>query len=338
MNFDVLNNDCWLAIIKYLDLTDQFLLYDSIKGVSYCLHSSMVYVWQHQISCKLTEVNFKQFKESPEMLDIFLASISPKVQKLHLKFVMMDFLKRGQNFTFPSMKILEYSFNGGNLHYGGFEEAIEIMTKIFCPKEIAKYQRLEELTFIYDDILAMKLRQLANYNTNKRHDILVELLRNRSKDIRRITFKDSISQYNMCTLKKPTILGQLTLVEYCGINDENLLKLIANLKYLEQLDFIDYNMKISELLLWQIVLTCPSLKILTLSSVLMNFEYGYIYMEDALDNRSLPLTLHWDNTDANEELIRHHFNHPKLKHSFSQLKSDLFSCNMIQIYLRPSQS
>ncbi|XP_034100938.1 uncharacterized protein LOC117565772 isoform X2 [Drosophila albomicans] len=140
------------------------------------------------------------------------------------------------------MKILEYSFNGGNLHYG--DEAIEIITKIFCPKEIAKYQRLEELTFIYDDILAMKLRQLANYNTNKRHDILVKLLRNRSKDIRRITFKESISQYNMCTLKKPTILGELTLVEYCGINDENLLKLIANLKYLEQLDFIDYNMKI----------------------------------------------------------------------------------------------
>ncbi|XP_051859110.1 uncharacterized protein LOC127565286 isoform X2 [Drosophila albomicans] len=179
------------------------------------------------------------------MLDIFLASISPKVQKLHLKFVTMDFLKRGQNFTFPSMKILEYSFNGGNLHYGDYEESIDIMTKIFCPKEIAKYQRLEELTFIYDDILAMKLRQLANYNTNKRHDILVELLRNRSKDIRRIMFKESISQYNMCTLEKPTNLGQLTLVEYCGINDENLLKLIANLKYLEQLDFIDYNMKIT---------------------------------------------------------------------------------------------
>ncbi|KAH8263472.1 hypothetical protein KR044_009333, partial [Drosophila immigrans] len=129
-----LNDDCQLAIIKYLNLTDQIALYEATRGVSNRLTNSIVSAWKHQLYFTVDGHIYEKFKKNPEMLDIFLSSISGTVQELKLLSVSVDFLKRWKNYTFPSMKTLEYTLDEwevDNWRNDPCNEAVEILTKLF---------------------------------------------------------------------------------------------------------------------------------------------------------------------------------------------------------------
>ncbi|KAH8262921.1 hypothetical protein KR044_002025, partial [Drosophila immigrans] len=346
---DPLNDDCQLGIIKYLNLTDQIALYEATKGVSSRLNSNVAYAWKHQLCFTLDANNYEDFEEMPEMLHIFLSNISETVQKLHLKFVTMEFLQRWENFTFPNMRTLKYTLDDGDCDKND-DQVIEIMAKLFpglrslkphggfncellpnwrqlrkldlsdwweghkgfdCPKEIAKCQLLEELILykhflwfeMYDVIMALPKLRTFSFNPNGRDDILAELLDRRGKDVHKMIFNDCIWEYSMPTLHKMCNLHHLTLLEDDGFTSEKLRELIADLKQLEQIDLIDFQIWSGEAELWQTVASCPSLRILNISGMQLYedfFQFGRRVMVDTMNNRPQPLTLHCHNTGENE--------------------------------------
>ncbi|XP_062123728.1 uncharacterized protein LOC133837054 isoform X1 [Drosophila sulfurigaster albostrigata] len=127
-----LNNDCWLEIIKYLSLKDQIALYEAFKGISSNFMYHVVFAWEHQRCFSLDPDCYAKFKEMPELLDIFLSSIKA-TQEMQFHWVTLEFLKLWENYTFPSIKRLEYTLDEdlSNINEGDADEALTIMTKIF---------------------------------------------------------------------------------------------------------------------------------------------------------------------------------------------------------------
>ncbi|XP_060665122.1 uncharacterized protein LOC132797393 [Drosophila nasuta] len=125
---DALNDDCQLAIIKYLNLNDQIALFEANKSTSNRLNMNVAYAWKLQLSFILDWRVYKKFEEMPELLDVFLSNCSATVQELKLDGVKLDFLKRWENYTFPRMKTLEYTLESG---YQAADEAIRTMAKLF---------------------------------------------------------------------------------------------------------------------------------------------------------------------------------------------------------------
>ncbi|XP_034100931.2 uncharacterized protein LOC117565769 isoform X1 [Drosophila albomicans] len=125
---DALNDDCQLAIIKYLNLFDRIALYEATKGTSNRLNKNIAYAWKLQLSFVLDWNNYKKFEEMPELLDVFLSNCSATMQELKLLRVKLDFLKRWENYTFPRMKTLEYTLETGDQ---AADEAIRTLVKIF---------------------------------------------------------------------------------------------------------------------------------------------------------------------------------------------------------------
>ncbi|XP_060654546.1 uncharacterized protein LOC132790121 isoform X1 [Drosophila nasuta] len=213
------------------------------------------------------------------------------------------------------------------------------------PEEIAKCMLMEELLLpdgiwdfnLHHDLMTMpKLHTLAI--ELKIDFILAEMLEKRGKDVHTIVFNDCIWEFSIPTLQKLRNLRQLTLLDNDGFTSEELRDLIVDLKQLEQIDLVDFQIWSSETELWQTVACCPSLKILNLSGMQLYenfFEFGRRVMEKTLNNRSHDLTLHCHNTGANENLIRQYFKHPRLKLSFEPLKLHEVDTDMLQMHLNP---
>ncbi|XP_062129956.1 uncharacterized protein LOC133841297 isoform X4 [Drosophila sulfurigaster albostrigata] len=125
---DALNDDCQLAIIKYLNLFDRIALYEATKGTSNRLNKNVAYAWKLQLSFILDWRDYKKFEVMPELLDVFLSNCSATMQELKLDEVKLDFLKRWESYTFPRMKTLEYTLESG---YQAADEAIRTMAKLF---------------------------------------------------------------------------------------------------------------------------------------------------------------------------------------------------------------
>ncbi|XP_062129703.1 uncharacterized protein LOC133841297 isoform X1 [Drosophila sulfurigaster albostrigata] len=135
---DALNDDCQLAIIKYLNLNEQIALYEATKGTSNRLNENVAYAWKLQLSFILDWRDYKKFEVMPELLDVFLSNCSATMQNLNLDRVKLNFLKRWENYTFPRMKTLEYTLDFGDDYtflFGAVnevaEEAIRTMAKLF---------------------------------------------------------------------------------------------------------------------------------------------------------------------------------------------------------------
>ncbi|XP_051859090.1 uncharacterized protein LOC117565770 isoform X9 [Drosophila albomicans] len=126
---DALNDDCQLAIIKYLNLFDQIALYEATKGTSNRLNENVAYAWKLQLFI-LDWRDYEKFEEMPELLDVFLSNCSATMQELKLDNVKLDFLKRWENYTFPRMKTLEYTLDSYRDDRVA-NEAIQTMAKLF---------------------------------------------------------------------------------------------------------------------------------------------------------------------------------------------------------------
>lgn len=71
---DQLNDDCQLRIIKYLDLTDQVLLWKATKHFSERLNANICRAWQQQLNFTLDWLMY-DLEDDPEVMDAFLFSI-----------------------------------------------------------------------------------------------------------------------------------------------------------------------------------------------------------------------------------------------------------------------
>ncbi|XP_062142361.1 uncharacterized protein LOC133850319 [Drosophila sulfurigaster albostrigata] len=128
---DKLNDDCQLAIIKYLNLNDQIALYEATKSTSNRLNKNVAYAWKLQLSFILDWSDYEKFEVMPELLDVFLSNCSATVQELKLDHVNLGFLKRWENYTFPRMKTLEYTFDFSVVNRVASNKAIRTMAKLF---------------------------------------------------------------------------------------------------------------------------------------------------------------------------------------------------------------
>ncbi|XP_060662207.1 uncharacterized protein LOC132795474 isoform X3 [Drosophila nasuta] len=336
---ETLNNDCWLEINKCLSLKDQIALYEAFKGISNNLMYDVAFAWEHQRCFSLDPDCYEKFEEMPELLDIFLSSI-----KATLKF-----LRLWENYTFPSMKTLEYTLDEdwSVKPYGGFEcSTLVKFTQLrqldlsdwtidylpyHCPEELATCPLIEKLIIpiflyfpeVYEGLMALPKMHTVSFYLNGQDDILAAMLEKRGNDVQKMTFNHSIWKFSVPTLHKLRNLRQLTLLNENRLKSDKLLKVIANLKQLEQLDLINYQMILCEAALWQTVDCSPSLKILNISNMYLKkdfYDVNRCVMEKTLNHRSQDLKLHCHNTGENEKLIRQLFKHPRLKLSFEPLK------------------
>ncbi|XP_060652927.1 uncharacterized protein LOC132789145 isoform X2 [Drosophila nasuta] len=351
---ETINDDCWLEIINYLNLEDQLALYKATNGLSNRVSSNVIYSWKHQLNFTLDGNAYEKFEEMPELLDVFLSNINDTMQGLELQWVTLKFLYRWKNYTFPNMRTLEYTVDDCDIDCD--KEVIGIMTELFPGLRSLK----SDGTFYCGALPKWtQLRKLdlsewsPDYNTYRSdspeeiakcmlmEELLLpdaEMLEKRGKDVHTIVFNDCIWEFSIPTLRKLRNLRQLTLLDNDGFTSEELRELIVDLKQLEQIDLVDFQIWSSETELWQTVACCPSLKILNLSGMQLYenfFEFGRRVMEKTLNNRSHDLTLHCHNTGANENLIRQYFKHPRLKLSFEPLKLHEVDTDMLQMHLNP---
>lgn len=151
-----------------------------------------------------------------------------------------------------------------------------------------------------------KLQTLAMRENDDPGD-LDEILTKRGNDITELSF------YHRFQLASRTILLsclknliRLTLIYEQYTCMEDLQTVVSGMPLLEQLDLVDFQSLFTEIQLWKVVIACPSLKILYISG--MHWDKFYIepsrhYMEQALENRSVPLSLHCHNIGANRQLV-----------------------------------
>lgn len=210
-------------------------------------------------------------------------------------------------------------------------------------KEIAELKMLEELIIenhifeegFYSMLMSLPKFRKLTYHMGCKHD---GFSGTRILDIDKITFNDSIWSINLHTLQSIKNLRQLTLLGADGFTNKKLQELVMALPRLERLDLIDFSLSRSEIELWKTVDCCPFLKILNISSTRLDVDYFDISrrpMENVLNKRSTPLTLHCHDIGKCEHLIRSYFRHPKLKVSFEPLKINYIDSNCVQLNFLP---
>lgn len=127
---DTLNDDCQLNIIKYLSLAEQFTLFEA----NIHLNSNLCYAWKHQQIFSLKEEHFDVFKKNPELLHVFLSSISSTVRELDME-VTLNTLKCWTGYNFPKIRSLSYrqSIMGLTLPYNWEESdlVMQLVAKLF---------------------------------------------------------------------------------------------------------------------------------------------------------------------------------------------------------------
>ncbi|KAH8263473.1 hypothetical protein KR044_009336, partial [Drosophila immigrans] len=344
---EALNDDCWLDIIKYLKLEDQIALYEATKGVLNRVNSNVVYAWEHQICFTFNYLTYEKFEQMPELMDIFLSSINATVQKLKLEMVTVEFLKRWENYTFPSMETLEYTFEEWDTYLERGNATILIVAKLFpglsslkpygginsdllpnwpqlrkldlskwtpdyygfyLPENLKKCPQLEELIVsdsfrwpqYYDELMALpKLHTFTFCLYDCDDELRDQLLEKCGKEIHTIIFNSCVWEFSSYLLHKMSNLRRMTLLEHDVLTTDEFCELFGGFKQLEHIDLIDHCIRYGEAEFWQIVASCPSLKVLNISGINLNddfFSLDRLVMNDTLNNRSQPLTLHYHNS------------------------------------------
>lgn len=215
----------------------------------------------------------------------------------------------------------------------GSENLEELVLELFFIEDI----------FQSDDLMSLPRLQTLSYQCRAEYEkLLVKAVKERCNDIIELSFHDCIWAYDLTTLQSPKCLSKLSLIEDDGLQVEQLQTLVAGLPLLKQLDLVDFQFYSNEIQLWKTVAVCPSLEILNISGMQLYEDFFVLnrrYMDQALRNRSVPLTLHCHNTGANGHLVSYtvfqinnvfyivfnnlqiktHFRHSNLKISFRPL-------------------
>lgn len=221
---------------------------------------------------------------------------------------------------FPGLNSLTLiNFNFWSISINNFKQLrtlkLSQIYNLHCLNETKRNESVEELIkgpFADDYVCCIlknfpKLQMLAmsgenDYSTEDLNIILHE----RGNDIIELSFNDSFRVAYPETLQTCLkCLIRLTLInEKCTMEDLQIA--ISGMPLLEQLDLVDFQSLTTEIQLWKIITLCPSLKILNISGIILGyefFEFSRNNMEQALENRSVPLTLHCHNIGTNRHLV-----------------------------------
>ncbi|XP_030241612.1 uncharacterized protein LOC115563186 [Drosophila navojoa] len=132
--------------------------------------------------------------------------------------------------------------------------------------------------------------------------LLPKILEQRPEDICKLSFSFINWTWFLESLLLLKNLRQLTLIDNI-LGSGQFQRLVSNLPVLEQVNIIGGQFLDCEMDLWDAVASCSSLKILSLSHILIEddfYDSSRQFMCEALDNRSQPLLMHCYNTGEDE--------------------------------------
>ncbi|EDV97331.1 uncharacterized protein LOC6557028 [Drosophila grimshawi] len=104
--FDKLNDDCWLKILKYVDLQEQLSLAQISNRMSFVVR----YHWKQLTKACLNNEVLQVFEQQPDVMHDFLESASGSLQHLVLKEGTMGLLESWKSYSFPKLATLHCDY------------------------------------------------------------------------------------------------------------------------------------------------------------------------------------------------------------------------------------
>ncbi|XP_017069846.2 LOW QUALITY PROTEIN: uncharacterized protein LOC108107012 [Drosophila eugracilis] len=168
-----------------------------------------------------------------------------------------------------------------------------------------------------------KLRKLRLHNFEHLEDLLSEIGLQRGRNVVTAAFSDNIWMWSTTVLARFQSLRCLTIVDDEGCCAVDFRPIINCFPLLEQLHLEKSRLWLNADGLWDVVLACPRLQVLSISNQILYdefFVFSKSTMNRALDQRKEALIMHFYKTDK-EDLISQNFRHPKLNVSFNPTNS-----------------
>lgn len=293
---DQLNDDCQLRIIKYLDLTDQVLLWKATKHFSERLNANICRAWQQQLNFTLDWVMY-DLEDDPEVMDEFLLSICETLQSLKIEEARLDNFQLWRKYKYPNMRELEYWMDEYE-DLCNHDPVLELFAELFpALSSLKPYGELDCLKIC--DFKHLRRLDLTE-------SVILDLKESESLEELIIDFGLESKDFNFNSLM---CFPKLQALSYkCQKGSEELLDKIIKERGndITELDLDDLQYYSTETQLWNTVSACPSLKILNLSRVGLSEEFFSLsreYMNQALKDRSVPFTLYCHNTHVDKDLV-----------------------------------
>ncbi|XP_034118104.1 uncharacterized protein LOC117577205 [Drosophila albomicans] len=340
----VLNDYCQLAIIKYLNLSDQLALSEASENDCKSININLISTWEQQSRIKLSSKNCATLKRNRSLLSIFLSSISVKVEEMELVRAPMEFLKNCENYSLPRVQILSYTLDDSC----NAVEAQKILTNIFpgvrcvmpdkhfCYCLLPKWRQFRKLVIrkfvrvndptrhcdlpqsrLIEELVASDAYMIGHYFGNvmylpKLRTITICLIdtyeETSNPTYRPLYIFKFLNKYGVTEDK---IRGVMLERVWCfGVCD-----VVKSLRNLVRLG-LDRRSCSNEKSLWEIVAKRPSLEILDITSMNLGrhfFSKNRRRMNRTMHNRYAHLTVIYANIGKNEGLIRRYFTHPRLQ-------------------------
>lgn len=340
---DKLNDYCQQRIINYLNLHDQISLWKATKDFSERLHANVCWAWRQKKfrltgilfffdnNPEVLDALLSTIGETVESLQINRLPMKhlqllnnykfPKVSELTYGTEGDEDITTNQNEVdllaeiFPGLKSMTLiNFNFWSISINNFKQLRTLqLSQIYNLHCLTGNKSVEELIigpFANDYVCSTlknfpKLQTLAicsehNYSSVDLECILIE----RGNDIIELSFNDHLIHPGILQTCLKCLIRLTLINEKCTMED--LQFAISGMPMLEQLDLVDFQSLLTEIQLWKIVTLCPSLKILNISGIILSygfFELSRHHMEQALENRSVPLTLHCHKIGTNRHLV-----------------------------------
>lgn len=253
---EILNDDCQLLIISYLDLISQFRLWVASKNFAPQIYNNLCYAWQRQPCHKLSHYMIEEFATHGIQSELdFIAIISPTVRDLRLRVVYLRNLERWRGLSFPLMETLHFTLkeNGTTKHDRALELIVELFPRLRSFKSAASIngQIIEKLTMLQSldlmksvpinvGVSVTKFQQLEHLKLNEHF-----LSNNPTGSImslpklRSLCFRPKWPQYENILKEIVELRGQdIIHIAFCSEWGE-LLGHLKQLKNLRQLTFYD---------------------------------------------------------------------------------------------------
>uniref|UniRef100_A0A6P4FSC5 Uncharacterized protein LOC108052623 n=1 Tax=Drosophila rhopaloa TaxID=1041015 RepID=A0A6P4FSC5_DRORH len=185
-------------------------------------------------------------------------------------------------------------------------------------------------------------RRLVFYTRDYYEHLLGMVARRHPLKVRSLLFNDSFwsSERVAEDILGMTNLRRLVLQED-DIDSQQLHAICQRLPHLEELHLLQMRELPPPTRLWNLICSCPELRILNLSSNKLassSVEFSWSRLPKVLLNRSSPLTLHLHNTGFLPEKVLPAMNHGNLQISFKPVHLNIWSSRFVEIEFSPESA
>ncbi|XP_017060612.1 uncharacterized protein LOC108100971 [Drosophila ficusphila] len=212
---------------------------------------------------------------------------------------------------------------------------------------ITRCTTLEELTIDDHHLLGGALqrlidlphfRRLSFYTRDYNEFLANSVAKHKPLKVRSLLFNDSFWSSERVTddILKMTNLQRLVLQED-DIDTQQLHDICQKLPHLEELHLLQMRELPTSTRLWNTIGTCPSLRLLNLSSTKLGnwMDLSKSHLPKVLLNRTFPLTLHLHNTGFDPQKVIPALEHDNLKISFEPIHLNVWSSRFMEIEFNP---